>query len=191
MSGLEIAGVILAAPPLLVSWLEHYRQVFEYLGCWKKFRAEYRQCQTQVQNLELSLNFTLEKLYLPFVESVTELERLKETPDDNAWIEVETKLRLRLIKDAQPGYLGGLKDLKSAIQELRQELAYDNGCFQAELSQASQASCQLSLTYTYGIQSHGPPNSPSNFFEKAQTRLIGSAEGGHTTWKTEKAPGTK
>ncbi|THV94374.1 hypothetical protein D6D25_09337, partial [Aureobasidium pullulans] len=50
----------------------------------------------------LSLNFTLEKLYLPFVESVTELERLKETPDDNAWIEVETKLRLRLIKDAQP-----------------------------------------------------------------------------------------
>ncbi|THX67563.1 hypothetical protein D6D04_10796 [Aureobasidium pullulans] len=172
MSGLEIAGVILAAPPLLVSWLEHYRQVFEYLGCWKKFRAEYRQCQTQVQNLELSLNFTLEKLYLPFVESVTELERLKETPDDNAWIEVETKLRLRLIKDAQPGYLGGLKDLKSAIQELRQELAYDNGCFQAELSQASQASCQLSLTYTYGIQSHGPPNSPSNFFEKAQTRLM-------------------
>ncbi|THY76891.1 hypothetical protein D6C86_02375 [Aureobasidium pullulans] len=130
MTGIEVAGVILAAPPLLVSWLEHYRQVFEYLGCWKKFRAEYRQCQTQVQNLELSLNFTLEKLYLPFVESVTELERLKETPDDNAWIEVETRLRLRLIKDAQPGYLGGLKDLKSAIQELRQDLAYDNGRFQ-------------------------------------------------------------
>ncbi|CAD0029152.1 unnamed protein product [Aureobasidium pullulans] len=172
MSGLEIAGVILAAPPLLVSWLEHYRQVFDYLRCWKKFRVEYRQCETQVQNLELSLNFTLEKLYLPFVESVAELERLKQTPDDNAWIEVEAKLRQRLLQEAQSGYLNGLRDLESAIEELRQELAYDNDHFQAELSQASQASCPLPLTSINGFQSHGLSNSPLNFLEKTQTRLM-------------------
>lgn len=87
-------------------------------------------------------------------------------------IEVEAKLRQRLLQEAQSGYLNGLRDLDSAIEELRQELAYDNDHFQAELSQASQASCPLPLTSINGFQSHGLSNSSLNFLEKTQTRLM-------------------
>lgn len=135
MSGLEIVGVILAGPPLIVSCLEHYRQIFEYLGCWRKFRAEYRKCESQVETFVLRLDMTLDRLFLPFAESKTEFERLKKAPGDNAWIEVEAKLRHRLLPDVQSLYVSGMEDLQDAIQELQNVLALDNKRLQEELRQ--------------------------------------------------------
>jgi len=41
MSGVEIAGFVLAAFPLLISAGEHYREGFEPLVKWKKFRTDF------------------------------------------------------------------------------------------------------------------------------------------------------
>ena len=41
MSGVEIAGFVLGGFPLLVSAAEHYREGFEPLVKWKRFRTEF------------------------------------------------------------------------------------------------------------------------------------------------------
>ncbi|THY51508.1 hypothetical protein D6C97_06668 [Aureobasidium pullulans] len=135
MSGLEVVGVILAVPPLIVSCLEHYRQVFEYMGTWRKFRAEYSQCKTQVETLVVRLDMTLDRLFLPSAKSKTDFERLKKAPSDNAWIEVEAKLRERLLPNVRSLYVSNMKDLQDAIQELRHVLAFDNKRFQEGFNQ--------------------------------------------------------
>lgn len=137
MSGLEVVGVILAGPPLIVSCLEHYRQVFEYMGTWRKFRAEYSQCKTQVETLVVRLDMTLDRLFLPSAKSKTDFERLKKAPSDNAWIEVEAKLRERLLPNVRSLYVSNMKDLQDAIQELRHVLAFDNKRFQEGFNQVS------------------------------------------------------
>ncbi|THV83001.1 hypothetical protein D6D27_08283, partial [Aureobasidium pullulans] len=79
---------------------------------------------------------TLDRLFLPFAESKTEFERLKKAPGDNAWIEVEAKLRHRLLPDVQSLYVSGMEDLQDAIQELQNVLALDNKRLQEELRQS-------------------------------------------------------
>ncbi|THW84922.1 hypothetical protein D6D15_08472 [Aureobasidium pullulans] len=135
MSGLEVVGVILAVPPLIVSCLEHYRQVFEYMGTWRKFRAEYSQCKTQVETLVVRLDMTLDRLFLPSAKSKTDFERLKKAPSDNAWIEVEAKLRERLLPNVGSLYVSNMKDLQDAVQELRHVLAFDNKRLQEGFNQ--------------------------------------------------------
>ena len=51
MSGIEVAGLLLAAPPLLISWLEHYRDCLKSIDCWRHVRSEYRKCQTVAECL--------------------------------------------------------------------------------------------------------------------------------------------
>jgi hypothetical protein len=41
MSGVEIAGFVLGGFPLLISAAEHYREGFEPLLKWKRFRTEF------------------------------------------------------------------------------------------------------------------------------------------------------
>lgn len=41
LTGVETAGLVLASFPLLISALEHYREGFESLKEWWKFRTEF------------------------------------------------------------------------------------------------------------------------------------------------------
>ena len=41
MSGVEIAGFVLGGFPLLISAAEHYREGFEPLVKWKRFRTDF------------------------------------------------------------------------------------------------------------------------------------------------------
>ncbi|THX22207.1 hypothetical protein D6D12_09352 [Aureobasidium pullulans] len=149
MSGLEVVGVVLAAPPLILSFLEHYRQVFEYLGRWKKFRAEYRKCERQVRTIIARFDMILDRLFLPFAESETAFELLKNAPSDKAWVEVEAGLRRRLLPNVRPLYVRGMEDLQDAIHELQHVLAFDNRRFQEELRQGILTNTQRRALYKW------------------------------------------
>ncbi|KAM0716495.1 hypothetical protein Q7P37_007940 [Cladosporium fusiforme] len=137
MSRLEIAGVMLAVPPLAVSWLEHYREIFEAYECWKGYREEYRKFKTQLQMLELSIGLTLEKLFLPYVESLEELERLKKIPDDGSWSDFEKRLEQRLMPEIYPTYLASLKDLRLALERMQHEVGLDKIQLREKLASVS------------------------------------------------------
>jgi hypothetical protein len=125
MSGAEIAGLLLAGPPLIVSFLEHYREVFEMLHCWRKYRGQYRKVQTQLQALDLSMDLTFEDLFLPCVDSTMELEQLKRNHRKVAWDGAELKLSARLLPEVFAVYKNLLRDFRDALENLAQELGCD------------------------------------------------------------------
>lgn len=47
MSGVEAAGLVLAAFPLLISALEHYRESAEVLKDWWRYKREYRKVKVE------------------------------------------------------------------------------------------------------------------------------------------------
>lgn len=125
MSGIEVAGLLLAAPPLIISWLEHYKEVFEMLGCWRKYRGRYRKAQTQLEALELSMDMTFESLFLLHVDDTQELERLKESYRAGTSSELESKLSTRLLPKVSAVYSSLMHDFRDAIQDLIEELGCD------------------------------------------------------------------
>jgi hypothetical protein len=125
MSGAEIAGLLLAGPPLIISFLEHYKEVFEMLGCWRRYRGQYRKVQTQLQTLDLSMDLIFEGLFLPCVDSITELEQLKRDHRKGTWDGAELKLSERLLPEVVAVYKDLLRDFRDAWGALAQELGCD------------------------------------------------------------------
>jgi hypothetical protein len=125
MSGAEIAGLLLAGPPLIISFLEHYREVFEMLDCWRRYRGQYRKVQTQLQALDLSMDLTFESLFLPCVDSITDLEQLKQDYKRGTCDGAELKLSQRLLPEVLAIYKNLLRDFRDALRALAQELACD------------------------------------------------------------------
>lgn len=50
MSGVEAAGFVLAAFPLLISALEHYRESAEVLKDWWRYKREYRKVKVRYED---------------------------------------------------------------------------------------------------------------------------------------------
>ncbi|SMR56812.1 unnamed protein product [Zymoseptoria tritici ST99CH_1A5] len=130
----EVAGLVLAGIPLLISAVEHYEECFRILGCMRQFKQEYRQVRNRVKTLELEYDLTLDKLFLDVVDSQEELARLKNIPDDQGWVEVEARLKERLLPKVHRAYLDTMKDLQETVRDLSEELGLDKATFQDRIS---------------------------------------------------------
>ncbi|KAK3678756.1 hypothetical protein LTR78_001209 [Recurvomyces mirabilis] len=123
MSGAEaLAGLILAGPPLLISWLEHQREFQRMTGTLKGFRAVYRRYKTQASLLEIAFSQTVEVLFLPVLGDLDHLERLKTRPDDPEWRQLEIKLKARLDDRTAQAFIEAVTDLRDDMEELRRKL---------------------------------------------------------------------
>lgn len=131
----EVAGLVLGGIPLLISAVEHYEECFRILGCMHEFKHEYRKCRNRVKTIELDYDLTLDKLFLDVVDSKEELERLKTCPDDQAWIDVEARLRERLLPKLHQSYVDTMRDMQETIQDLGEELGVDKALFQERVGQ--------------------------------------------------------
>lgn len=129
----EVAGFVLAGIPLLISAVEHYEECFRILDCMREFKQEYRKCRNRIKSIELDYDLTLDKLFLDVVDSKEELDRLKTCPDDQAWCEVEARLRERLLPKVRQSYLNTMRDMQETIQELGEELGVDKSLFQERM----------------------------------------------------------
>jgi hypothetical protein len=67
MSGLEVAGVVLGAFPLLLSGIEHWRDVAKVGGFFRRIRAEYAKCRGNVQFHEILYKANLKELLIPLM----------------------------------------------------------------------------------------------------------------------------
>lgn len=67
MSGLEIAGVLLGAFPLLISGIEHWHNVAKVGGYFWRVRKEYTKCRQDVNYHEIIYKRTLRALLAPVV----------------------------------------------------------------------------------------------------------------------------
>jgi hypothetical protein len=123
MSGLEAAGFVLAAFPLLISALEHYRASAEVLSDWWQIKREYRKCKDEIRFHQLAFEQNLEKYLLPLIVDENELQDLIADPGGPRWkeAELEGKLKDRLPK-AYDLYISTILQMNETMKELEEEL---------------------------------------------------------------------
>jgi len=123
MSGVEAAGFVLAALPLLISALEHYRAGYGPLRNWWKFRKAYSQCYQNISIQKTLFEENLEQLLAPLVEDEDQLAMLLEKPGGHGWKDpnLEERLKKRMPKSYDL-YLGVMEDMNDVVEKLGNEL---------------------------------------------------------------------
>lgn len=128
ITGVETAGLVLASFPLLISALEHYREGFEPLADWWKFRTEFVAFIHVIDRQWLLFSENLEELLSPIITSEAEMGALLQDPIGAAWRcpELEAKLRERLPK-SYPSYRDTIDDMKGSMDVLQKKLGLKDG----------------------------------------------------------------
>ena len=67
MGGVEAAGLVLGAIPLIISASEHYREGFEPLREWWKFETEFQSFVEELEVQDKIFSNNIEKLIQPYV----------------------------------------------------------------------------------------------------------------------------
>ncbi|MCJ1380863.1 hypothetical protein MMC17_003972 [Xylographa soralifera] len=96
VTGVETAGLVLAAFPLLVSAAEHYREVFEKFQEWYHFRPEFTAFCHAIETQKALFEGNLEELLVPLVISDTEMNALLQDPGGSPWLDLADRLKERL-----------------------------------------------------------------------------------------------
>ena len=134
MSGIEIAGLLLGAFPLLVSALEHYRQSAEVLDDWWQIKKEYKKCKNEIKVQELAFEGSLERFLLPLVVEDDQIAALIAEPGGTKWKDpaLEDKVKSRLPKSYEL-FIDTIYDIKSTVDDLKEELGVNREAFQKGL----------------------------------------------------------
>lgn len=135
MSGVEAAGFVLAAFPLLISALEDYRQGFEVLEDWWRIRKEYKKCKQNLKLQKLIFEENLEELLRPLVRNEDELALLIAKPGGDGWKdrELEQQLKERLPKSYEI-YLEIINEINGVMENLKDELGINKVYFQSRVA---------------------------------------------------------
>ena len=128
ITGVETAGLVLAAFPLLVSALEHYHEGFESLSDWWKFRTEFLAFIHVIGRQAILFDENLEELLSPIITSDAEMNVLLCDPTGPSWrdTKLEQKLKDRLPKSYE-SYRNTIDDMMVTMGALQKKLGIQNG----------------------------------------------------------------
>jgi hypothetical protein len=134
MSGLEVAGVVLGAFPLLISGIEHWRDVAKVGGFFWQIRKEYIKCQRDVQFQEILYKRNLRELLLPLIPDADEVAELIADPGGQRWSDVALQGRLEgRLHESYQLYRDTVTEMNELAEELKKELCYDKENVQDKL----------------------------------------------------------
>lgn len=135
MSGLEVAGLLLGAFPLIISGLEHWREVAKVGGFFWRVRREYTKCRSDVRFYELLYKRNLEELLLPIVDSAEEVTQLVSFPGGDKWSSrvLQERLEQRL-QESYDLYMEIIQHMNDTAMELKGHLAFNKGAIQSKLA---------------------------------------------------------
>ena len=128
MSGVEAAGFVLAAFPLIISALDHYQEGFESLQDWWRFRAEFVGFIHEIGTQSVLFSENLEELLRPIVLSDAEMDALLTDPGGRAWNDpdLETRLQQRL-PQSYGWYRCTIDDINVIMEKLKAKLGIQKG----------------------------------------------------------------
>lgn len=135
MSGIEIAGVLLGAFPLIISGLEHWRDVAKVRGFWRHVRKEHTACVREIQFHAILYKRNLKNLLLPTVGEPSEIDNLLNDPGGPGWQSKPLQERFagRLLESCDL-YMNLVSEMNEVAQELRKELCLDSTAVQNKLA---------------------------------------------------------
>ncbi|KAF2744653.1 hypothetical protein M011DRAFT_496157 [Sporormia fimetaria CBS 119925] len=130
MSGIEVAGLVLGAFPILIRALESYREGAEFLGDWWRIQRAYTKCRQDLQYHQVLFEGNVERFLLPLVVDDEELKNLMSDPAGEAWRdeELEARLKERLPKSYRI-FLDTMGNINDLMEDLKKELGVYNRLF--------------------------------------------------------------
>lgn len=135
MSGLEIAGVLLGSFPLIISGLEHWRDVAKVGGFFWRIRKEYNTCRREVRFYEILYKRNLKDLLLPIADDAVEVTCLISDPGGKGWSSKALQERLKgRLQESYDLYMEIIQEMNETAEELRKELAVDKATIQDKLA---------------------------------------------------------
>jgi hypothetical protein len=126
MSGLEVAGLVLGALPLVISALEHYAKGVQTAKRYFRYKSELKALILKIENEQCMFINTLE-LLLGGIVRIEHMSELLSNPGGDAWksAEVDSKLKDRL-RNAHKTYLKNIKGMERSLQSIMGKLALDS-----------------------------------------------------------------
>ena len=98
LTGIELAGLVLAIFPLVISGLEHYEEGMQPVKEWIRFRAEFLSFMNALGRQKIFFRQNIEDLLSSVVSSEYEMACMLDNPQSHRWQDanLEAKLKLRL-----------------------------------------------------------------------------------------------
>ena len=126
MSGIEVAGVVLAVFPLVVKGISEFADGAQTVRYWRRCRAQLEDYRDIIESQKVAYLDTLEELLEEIVQSDDELRLLLSEPEGPAWrrSDYDKMLRQRLDRSYN-AYIRLIKDMRDGLTKLRERLGID------------------------------------------------------------------
>jgi hypothetical protein len=130
LTGVELAGVVLAVFPLVITGLELYEEGFQCIMEWIRFRVEFSKFMNGVCRQKIFFRQNIEALLSPIVASEYEMSQLLDNPGSEAWRNAELNERLR---GRLPGvmeyecYMATVSSILGVLEKLKHKLKIVDG----------------------------------------------------------------
>jgi hypothetical protein len=126
MSGLEVAGVVLGALPLVIAALEHYAQGINTAKRFWRYKTELRSVILQVKTEHRIYLNTLEQLLTGIVRT-EHMAGLVNNPGSDAWRDTQLNDDLKeRLSEAHDVYFDNVQAMRSALARMMKKLALDD-----------------------------------------------------------------
>ncbi|KAI0968602.1 hypothetical protein F4678DRAFT_442296 [Xylaria arbuscula] len=127
MSGLEVAGLVLGAVPLLISALEHYSDGLSTLKKWRRYEHELRSLVRNLDTERVKLQNVCEKLLVGIV-SESQIEAMIKEPLGGLWKEEKTQGRIHSrLWEGYSLFEDTITDIKRAVDEMNKRIENQSG----------------------------------------------------------------
>jgi hypothetical protein len=138
MSGIEVAGIVLGAFPLLIHALESYREGAEVLSDWWNIQRAYKKCRQDLSYHQLLFEGHVEQFLLPLVVDDNELKMLMASPSDEAWKDPDLERRLQnRLPRSYDLFLDIIGSIQTLMKDLGAELGLDDVVFQDRVNKVN------------------------------------------------------
>lgn len=128
VTGVETAGLVLAAFPLIVSAIQQYREGLELLKDWWRYRTKFLEFSGNISTQRLIFEENVEILLSPIVTSDVEMAALLKDPGGPEWAKPDLTKRLeRRLPKSYDSYMRTIQDLNRILEELKTHLGFVEG----------------------------------------------------------------
>ena len=128
MSGIEIAGLVLAAFPIILNCLDYYRRSFEPLEEWWRFENELVSFTDDIRHQMMRYNQNLLQLLDPIIADYDSLLALAGDAEDPRWTDgsLNNALEQRLAEEYER-YIRTIQRMNAIMEDLHKLLQVKDG----------------------------------------------------------------
>lgn len=130
LTGIEVAGLVLAVFPLVINALEYYERGLQPIKEWVRFKKEYAAFMNTLCRQKIFFRQNIEDLLGPIVASDFEMAQLLDNPGGPAWKseDLDMKLHRRLPgKHEYECYTTTAEYILQLLEKLKAKLNITNG----------------------------------------------------------------